>query len=57
MRTEKLESIYIDVEKDICQLNGEEIGSNTSELHLDYENGEWSLQVTQDRILATHSDE
>lgn len=57
MKNEILRSLVIDVQNGVYQLNGEDIGSNTSEIHLDYENGKWSLQVTQDRTYETYSDE
>lgn len=55
MRTEKLESIYIDVEKDIYEVNGRDISKSGQYLSLVYENGTWSLIVTED-ILYTTSD-
>lgn len=55
LKTEMLQSLVIDVERGVYQLNGVNIGDNTSELHLDFENGEWSLQVTQDQTYGTRS--
>lgn len=55
MKKEVLQSLVIDVERGVYQLNGVNIGDNTSELHLDFENGEWSLQVTQDQTYETHN--
>lgn len=55
MKKEVLQSLVIDVERGVYQLNGVNIGDNTSELHLDFENGEWSLQVTQDQTYGTRS--
>ena len=55
MKKEVLQSLVIDVERGVYQLNGVNIDDNTSELHLDFENGEWSLQVTQDQTYETHN--
>lgn len=41
-----MESIHIDVSKKIFLLNGRPM-RDVSELHLDFEKGEWSLQVTE----------
>lgn len=43
----ELETLIIDIEKGICKLNGVDISRNTSELHLDFENGMWTLTVTR----------
>lgn len=43
----QLRSLYLDTEKGICKLNGIDISSCASELHLDFENGLWSLAVIQ----------
>ena len=55
MKKEVLQSLVIDVERGVYQLNGVNIDDNTSELHLDFENREWSLQVTQDQTYGTRS--
>ena len=41
-----MESIHIDLSKKIFLLNGRPM-EDVSELHLDFEKGEWSLQVTE----------
>ena len=41
-----MESIHIDLSKKIFLLNGRSM-EDVSELHLDFEKGEWSLQVTE----------
>ena len=55
LKTEMLQSLVIDVERGVYQLNGVNIGDNTSELHIDFENGEWLLRVTQDQTYETRS--
>lgn len=50
---EKFRSINIDVEKGIYQVNGEDIGNNASRLKLEFEDGEWSLEVSRDSHFAT----
>lgn len=48
----QLKTLVVDIEKGICKLNGIDISKNTSELHLDFENGMWTLAVTQ---TTTHT--
>lgn len=43
---EELKSIIIDLENGIYKLNGKDIGSTVSELHLDFEKGQWMLTAT-----------
>lgn len=43
----QLETLTLDVEKGICELNGIDISKNTSELHLDFEHGKWQLTTTR----------
>ena len=38
-------SLVIDAKRGVCLLNGEDISRDASELHLDFENGTWSLTV------------
>lgn len=54
-KKEVLQSLVIDVERGVYLLNGVNIGDNTSKLHLDFENGEWSLRVTQDQTYETRN--
>lgn len=48
-----MESIHIDLSKKIFLLNGRPM-EDVSELHLDFEKGEWSLQVTE---TATYTEQ
>lgn len=40
-------TLYIDVSKGTCVLNGVDISKDTSELHLDFKDGKWSLVATK----------
>lgn len=53
MRKEELKHLVIDIDKRICCINGQELGECVSELHIDFEGGKWTLQVTQDKIFET----
>ena len=44
-------SIYIDVEKGIYLLNGEEV-SMVSRIDLEFNNGKWLLLITRDELYA-----
>lgn len=51
-KTEKFQSLHIDTEKGIYEVNGRDISDSGKELHLDFENGQWSMQITEDTILS-----
>ena len=60
LEVKELKTMIIDVEKGIYQLNGEDIGEGTSELHLSFEFGRWSLVLSRDlhyRISAKDTTE
>ena len=44
--TDRLESIEIDVTKGVCKINGEAIRDNITELHIQFEQGVWTVQRT-----------
>lgn len=43
----EIQQLEIDFDKRILRINGEDMSDKISELHLDFENGEWSLTVMQ----------
>lgn len=47
----KFDSLEIDVEKGIFKLNGKDM-KGVSRLDIDYDNGKWTLFVTQDVIYS-----
>lgn len=47
----KLESLTIDIEKDIFLLNGEDM-NGVSRLDIEFDNGKWTLLVTKDEIYS-----
>ena len=49
----KLQTLVIDTEKNLCELNGIDISKYTHELHLDFQNGVWSLVVIQTKTYTT----
>lgn len=52
-RVEELESVHIDIEKGIFEVNGRDISKSGSSLELTFKNGNWSLMVTEDTIYNT----
>lgn len=52
-----LETLSVDMRKKQCLLNGEDISKDTSELHLDFEYGKWSLSVTRTTKYTTNDHE
>lgn len=47
---EKLKSVHIDVERDIYEINGRDISASGKFLSLTFENGKWSLMISEDVI-------
>lgn len=52
-KVEKLKSLHIDVEKGIYEVNGRDISKSGKSLKLTFENGEWSLMITEDSLFST----
>lgn len=52
MKFEKLKTVQIDVEKGLCLVNGEDFSSNGSYFKLEFKDGEWSLELTEDRFFV-----
>ena len=50
---EELKTIAINTQKGICIVNGVDVSRDASYLKLVFENGEWSLQITTKRTLAS----
>lgn len=48
MFMEKLNSLHIDVEKGICEVNGRDISQSGKYLRLVFEDGTWTLVVSED---------
>lgn len=49
----KFRSLQIDVEKGIYVVNGRDISKSGKELHLNFEDGQWSLSITEDTIYSS----
>lgn len=54
MNKKELRSLHIDVENGIYQLNEMDISKSVSRLELVFEDGIWSLMVTEDSIYTTN---
>lgn len=53
LKIEELKSVQIEVEKGICLINGEDISDCGKYLKLEFENGEWSLMITENKFFAS----
>ena len=53
MRKEELKHLMIDTDNGICRINGQDLGDCISELHIEFKDGKWTLQVTQDKVFET----
>ena len=50
---EELKTISINTQKGICIVNGVDVSRDASYLKLEFENGEWSLQITTERFFSS----
>lgn len=50
---EELKTIEINTQKGICIVNGVDVSRDASYLKLEFENGEWSLQITTERFFSS----
>lgn len=53
MKQRKLESVHIDIDKRIFEVNGEDISSNTSYFKLIFEGGLWTLETTKKNAYSS----
>lgn len=53
MKNEKLKSLHIDVENGIYEVNGRDISNSGTYMNLVFENGEWSLMVSENSFYST----
>lgn len=53
MKEETLKSLHIDVENGIYEVNGRDISKSGKYLNLVFENGAWSLMISEDTIYTT----
>lgn len=53
MQAEKLQTLEIDVEKNIYRINGRDISSSCYEVNLSFKNGTWSLMISENRLYTT----
>ncbi len=51
-KIEEFHSLQIDVDNGFFLVNGRDISKSGKELHLSFENGRWSLLITEDTIFS-----
>lgn len=58
MLKRELKSLVIDVEKGIYEVNGRDVKESGCALTASYENGKWSLTITEETIytVSDHTD-
>lgn len=52
---EELKTLTIDVEKGIYEVNGRDISGSAREFCLEFKDGHWLLEITEDRLYATNN--
>lgn len=55
MKMERLASLHIDVKKDIYEVNGRDISQSGKYLNLVFEDGTWTLVVSEDTGYSTNA--
>lgn len=53
MAIEKLKTLSLDTEKGVCIINGENVSGNVTKLSVEYDSGEWALDVTLNRMYTS----
>lgn len=53
MIIEKLKTLSLDTEKGVCLINGENVSGNVTKLSVEYDSGEWALEVTLDKVYTS----
>lgn len=55
-RQEKLQSLHISMEnrRGVCKVNGKDISNSVNHLELTFDNGEWSLMISEDALYTTN---
>lgn len=48
-----LQTFEMDTDKNILKVNGRDISGSTKRLIFEFEDGEWSLMITEDTIYGT----
>lgn len=56
MKIEELKSVYLDVEKGVLEVNGQEL-KNVTEFSMTFKDGEFGLSVTHDDNFTSKPDE
>lgn len=51
-RRENLKKLIIDVEAGIYEINGRDVSDSGKALSLEFENGIWSLMITEDTLYT-----
>nr|DAP78050.1 MAG TPA: hypothetical protein [Caudoviricetes sp.] len=55
MKIEELKSLHIDVEKNIYEVNGRDISQSGKYFNLVFEDGTWTLVVSEDTGYSTNA--
>lgn len=53
-KIEKFESLHIDMEKGIFEVNDRDVSVSGKYMKLEFNNGQWSLMITEDRIFTAN---
>ena len=54
MQSKELKSLVIDVEKGIYEINGKDVKESGCAMTVNYENGKWSLMITEQTIYTVN---
>ena len=55
-KIEKFESLHIDINKGIYEVNGRDVSKSGKNMNLTFEDGEWTLEISEDSFFASNDE-
>lgn len=55
-KIEKFESLHIDINKGIYEVNGRDVSKSGKNMNLTFEDGVWTLEISEDSFFASNNE-
>lgn len=49
----ELKTLSLDTERGLCVINGEDLSGSITKLSIEYDDGEWAVKATLDKIYVS----
>lgn len=49
----EMKTLYLDAERGLCVINGEDLSGSITKLSIEYDDREWAVEVTLNKIYAS----